>query len=464
MSRRLLLPSGLARHAIKGWMFPAHIRQLQRAILETLFNPDRNRLIISLPTRHGKSYYCSFLLPTWWLLTHPDSSIGIISYGSEFAEEWSDRVRRLITECGPLFNVALDQSFRSRSHFRLAPPHAGQLRGLGIGGSLAGKGFDLIIADDLVKDQSEVISPEARAKLRTAFSGELLTRLEPGGKVIVIMSRRHPEDLSGTLIASNSSLKPAQQWHQLTLPALSDDGVALWPDRWPANELEAIRHRFDLDGELFWWAGLYQQDPMEASAYLEWPSSYWKDLYYDHLPAFTPRMRLMSLDPSMGKDRKKGDYSCLLRGLVDPDGTLWLPDPLLVRRPVPALEDLSVAVAREFRPDAWIIETNQFQEVVAQNIIDKSKDRPLPIHPCVSVGDKEVRIRMALSPLLRQGKIKIEDTPAGRLLGNQLRDFPLGRFDDGPDSLTLMTKLWMDLLAAPSDDAQPEEYEPIRLG
>ena len=444
--RKILVPSTLGRIALPDWQFPKHIQALQRAVMETLYSPERNRLVVEMPVRHGKSYYCSFVFPSWYVMTHPNKSIWVVSYGSDFATEWSSSVRNLVGEWGPrLTGVYLDPTYKPRSHFRLKFPHTGDLRGLGINSGLAGKGAHCIICDDLIKEFGEVATEEARGKLYRTFHGELLNRLEPGGKIIIVMSRRHPDDLSGKLLESNAHLAPAEQWHRIKFPALSDDEkTALWPERYPVEKLKAIRKDHRLAGTEWQWHSLYQQDPATAAELCEWPSRFWKNLYYTDLPVFQPRLKLMSLDPSMGKDRHKGDYSALLYALVDFEGTLWIDRPVVARVPLTALVDLGASMIGEYQPHAFAIETNNFQEVVAMEISKRCVTAP--IYPYVSTENKEVRIRMLLTPILSRGQVRIKDCPQGRLLGNQLRDFPLASHDDGPDALALMVRLWRDLI------------------
>ncbi len=442
---RVLLPSTLGRIALPEWQFPPHIQALQEAVLDTLYDPIKNRLIVEIPVRHGKSYYTSFVLPSWRQMVRPNWNTWVMSYGSEFATEWSWRIRKLIDEFGHITGTGIDPTFKSRDHFRMAPPHTGDLRGLGITGGIAGKGAHLIIVDDPVKEMSEVATEEARDKLYTRFHAEVLNRLEPGGKMIIVMSRRHPDDLSGRLLDSNEELAAEEQWHRIKFPALSEDEtVALWPERYPVKRLLGIRNDYRVASKGYLWDCLFQQDPATAAELCEWPASYWKNLYYTERPPFTPRFRLLSLDPAKGKDRRKGDYSALLLGLVDSQGTLWIDQPILVRVPVSQLEALSVAVVLEHRPDAFSVECNMFQEVVADNI---TKLVPTaPIYKYDSREHKEVRIRMLLDPLVSRGNLRIRDTPQGRILGQQLRDFPEAGHDDGPDSLALMVRLWRDLL------------------
>ena len=441
---KLWTPATLGRLTYPGWQYPRHIQKLDAFVMELLSNPRVSRAIVQIPVRHGKSIYCSHLLPCWHMLTKPDKNVWINTYGSSFAEEFGIRNLDLMREHGPnLTGFQLHKDFARRAHFRAAPPHTGECRGLGIYGGLAGKGAHLIICDDLIKEFAEVVTEEARDRIWHRFHNEVLNRLEPGGKILVVMSRRHPDDLSGRLLASNSELPSKDQWHELTFPALSDDGIALWPERYPAEQLLSIKRTLELANTPWVWYGLYQQDAASCSELTEWPASFWKDIFYKELPNFSPRLRLQSLDPSVGKEAKPGDFAGLLAGLVDPEGTLWV-DARIVRMPLTSLEDYSVALCREHNPHAFAIETNGFQEAVAVNISRKYPSAPIMAY--VNTEKKEVRIRILLTALLTGGRVKIKDTVQGRMMVQQLRDFPLAKHDDGPDSLALMVQLWRDLL------------------
>ncbi len=415
-----------------------------------------NRLTVEIPVRHGKSVYCSHLLPCWSMLTRPNLNVWDLTYGSNFAQEFGSRNLDLMRTWGPkLTGLRLHPDFARRDHFRMAPPHIGEFRGLGIYGGLAGKGFHLCIADDLVKEFSEVATEEARERIWLRFHGEVMNRLEPAAKIMVIMSRRHPDDLIGRLKAQNAQLEPEEKWHSIKFPALSDDGTALWPERYPAKKLLSIKRDHELAGTSFVWHGLYQQDAASCSELTDWPASYWKEpFFYTEKPVFTPIFRLLSLDPSLGKDKKVGDFQALLYSEIDQQGTLWVDDPILIRVPLTQLEDLTCAMLDMHRPDACAIETNNFQELVAANISAKRPTAPIwaynqmraeAKHAGAGKG-KEVDIRMLLTPILSRHDVRIRDTPQGRILGQQLRDFPLASHDDGPDALALTVRLWNDLL------------------
>lgn len=417
--------------------------------MKLLATPLVNRLIVQIPVRHGKSVYCSHILPCWHFLCRPNRNVWVVTYGANFAEEFGSRNLDLVREFGPVTTgVRLHRDFAKRAHFRAAPPFVGEFRGLGIQGGLSGKGAHLIICDDPIKEWQEVVTEEARNRIWLRFHGEVLNRLEPGGKIMVIMSRRHPEDLSGRLLDSNSELDPEDRWHEVTFPALSESGEALWPERYSAKALRSIQHTLEVSGTPWVWSGLYQQDASGAIELTDWPPEFFKDVLVDRIPDFSPRLRLMSLDPSVGKDRRPGDFAGLLAGKVDRYNVLWINDPRLLRIPLDTLEDLAVAMIREHWPHQFAIETNGFQEAVALNIARKHPTAPILAY--CSTEKKEVRIRMLLTALLSSHRLRILSTVQGRMLLQQLRDFPLASHDDGPDALALMCQCWRDVEFGPS--------------
>ena len=439
----LFLPSTLGRLAMRDWQFPKHVQAMQRASLDLIYDPMVNRLVIEEPVRHGKSVFWSHIFPSWYTMVFPNRNTIITSYGDDFASEWSAKIRDTVSYWGPkLTGCSIDSSYRAKSHFKMKAPHAGEVRGIGIGGALAGKGAHLIIADDLVKEFSEVVTKEARDKLYDRFHGELLTRVEPGGKVVIVMSRRHPEDLSGKLLASNPTLAPDQRWHRLRFPALGANGRALWPARYPAKKLRAIRADHEAAGTSWQWWCLYQQDPRTAPEACEWPGSYWENIFYQKLPTFTPRRKLLALEPSMGTDRKTGAFSALLYGLVDASGTLWIEKATMSRMPREMVEDRAVRTLELNPSDGFAIQSNKGQLPIAIKI---SEHRGTPIFFYDHKDPREVRVRMGISRLLADGKIRIRETDGGKILAAQLRDFPLDTHQDGPAALALMLQLWADL-------------------
>jgi hypothetical protein len=454
-----LLPSTVGTRCVRGFAFPEHLRTLEAACLRLIDDPDCNRLIVEMPLRHGKSWFCTHAFVAWYLLTRPSHQVIIATYGRDFSGEWARKIQGTIRDYGRrLTGVTLGrvsrQDHTTFTNLKKGGQEGGCLRTASPGSGIAGKGAHLIVADDLVKDMREAANPSRRHTLTTWVNSELLARLEPGGKVLAVMSRRHPDDQSGRWLAQNHELPPHQQWHKLTMPALAaegdpmgrEPGQPLWPGRYSLEKLLDIKRRYELDGQSYLWDSLYQQDPRGDSTLIEWPEAYFSGIGYDDLaPNLPVRLRLLSLDPSKGSNAKTGDYSAWCDVTLDgtPQARLWV-HPHLHVMPAESVEDYTVDLLARGHYDGLVVECNGFQELIADNVIRKCQQRGVrcPLFKRTSTENKEVRIRLGLGPPLAQGRVRLcSRSPSYRLALAQLREFPTASHDDFPDSLTLCLDL-----------------------
>ena len=448
--RLLATPARYAKMTMaERFLFPPHVQQFQRTALRLLTDPICNRIIVEAPVRHGKSEFWSHVFPSWYLSMFPDNGVLLSTYSSDFSAEMSGRCRDHLDQWGHLTGLRLDPAYHARDYFKVLGRN-GRMAGIGTFGAVSGKGFNLIIADDLVKDQQEANSPASRNSLARWFVADLLTRCEPGAKIVVVMSRRHPDDLTGRLLAMNPDLPPALKWHSIKFKAIGDDGAALWPGRYNLEQLRSIEQEFAMQGASYLWSCLYQQDPRGDPAACEWPDDYFAGIFYDNLPEQPYRLKIMALDPSMGKNAKTGDYPALLHVLMDCGNPpqLWVDDAFMRVVPLPMVEAMSVAWLEQKKPDSFAIEVNGFQERVAADIIRMAGEKGLsvPVSPHVDTEDKEVRLRMELGPLLAQHQLHFRNTQANRLVVKQLQEFPTGAHDDGPDALAIAVREFKRLL------------------
>lgn len=229
---------------------------LDRAITDTLTATDGIRnLAVSMPPRHGKSELCCKYLPAWFLGTYPDKRVIVAGYGDRFAAEWGQKARDVMAEFGPeVFGVSVRADSKASDDWKIEG-HDGGMKTSGVGGPLTGRGADLLIIDDPVKNAEEAASQVYRDKTWDWWQSTAFTRLEPGGCVIVIQTRWHEEDLLGRILQQAEELN--EPWRILTLPAVNDHGEALWPARYPIEELNRIRK---MTSE-HWWSALYDQRP-----------------------------------------------------------------------------------------------------------------------------------------------------------------------------------------------------------
>ena len=404
-------------------------------------------LVIEAPPRHGKSELISRYLPAWYLGMNPNNRVILTSYGDALSRGWGRKARELVDEAGGLFGIHVSDVSAAADIWDIAGNDGGMLAA-GVGGPITGKGANLLIVDDPVKNAEEAASEVYRDKIWEWWQSTASVRMEPDAHAVVIATRWHSEDLTGRLLNDE-----AKEWTRLKLPAIADgthsdtfdrrDGDALWPDRWPLPKLERIKARLDR----FWWSSLYQQAPIRPGD-CEFPEEYFNGpgFWFERWPHCD--LVVIALDPSKGKDAKKGDYSAFVAlGISGEQGDLYC-EADMARRPTPQIVADGVALCRKFRPDAIGIESNQFQELLADQFDEEFRRQNVLIPTPYKINNtlnKQVRIRK-IGPYLAGGRIRFADTPGTRMLIRQLEEFPLGTHDDGPDALEMAIGVMAQML------------------
>lgn len=239
------------------WQWNAPHLVLIRRQLAAVTDGRISRLMLFLPPRHGKSEMTTVRYAAWRLQRDPAKRVIIGAYNQTLANKFSRKVRRIAEAQG----VPIDPARTAVDDWETLA--GGGVRAAGVGAGVTGMGGDLIIIDDPVKNREEANSLTYREKVWAWYTDDLYTRLEPGGSIILIMTRWHEDDLAGRLLTSDD----AQNWHVVNLPALAEandalgrhPGAALWPERYNEAELASIRQA--IGGRAF--ASLYQQRPVE---------------------------------------------------------------------------------------------------------------------------------------------------------------------------------------------------------
>ncbi|MBR9804133.1 phage terminase large subunit [bacterium] len=445
---RTATPALFANYVTGGqYMMPRHIQLVDEKITDLATGRIR-RLIIQMPPRHGKSELVSKYFPAWYLGNFPNNRFGVVSYEAEFASTWGHKARELIREHGAdVFGVTVSGQSKARDSWNIAG-HTGGMNTAGIGGPLTGKGFHVLQIDDPVKNAEEALSPTIRDKHWDWFNSTALTRIEPGGGVCVMMTRWHDDDLIGRIL--QRARESGEHWEVVSLPALAEEndplgrevGEPLWPARYPREVLEQQRRNLDVA----WWMALYQQRPGQHGR-TEWPSDYFGDsIWMPPIPNVSLlRSRVVTLDPSKGKDGKAGDYSAIT-GIGINLGRINVRTDIKRRPTSQMIADL-LDFYIEFGGEAVGIESNQFQELLGAELQRQADERglpPLPLYLIENKVNKQIRIRR-LGPYLCRGEMIFEKSPSNELLISQLREFPLGRHDDGPDSLEMGIRLALEI-------------------
>jgi predicted phage terminase large subunit-like protein len=237
-----------------------HLELLGRK-LEEAISAGGKRIIVMMPVRHGKSTLCSHYFPVSFLDRHPEKSIILCAYGGGFASGWGRKVRNTIEANEDALTVRIAQD--SRAGYLWHTHAGGMMITAGVGGSITGRGANLLIIDDPVKDWKEAYSATYRDSTWDWFQSTAYTRVEPGGSIVILMARWHDDDLVGRLL--KESREGGDQWDviKITAVAEADDplgravGDALWPDRYSIDALMKIKATTSPQA----WAALYQQSP-----------------------------------------------------------------------------------------------------------------------------------------------------------------------------------------------------------
>jgi len=229
-------------------MWPGFIHGRHHAVMakkfEEIASGKIKRLIINMPPRHTKSEFASYLLPAWFLGKYPGKKIIQCSNTAELAVGFGRKVRNLVD--GETFakvfpNVSLRQD--SKAAGRWSTNQNGEYFAIGVGGTVTGKGADLLIIDDPHSEQEAALAatnPEIYDKVYEWYSSGPRQRLQPGGSIIVVMTRWGKRDLTGQVLRAEGQ-RGGESWEVIEFPAILPSGNPLWPEFWPINELEALK-------------------------------------------------------------------------------------------------------------------------------------------------------------------------------------------------------------------------------
>jgi predicted phage terminase large subunit-like protein len=227
------------------FMAPRHLEPLTD-LFHRIVRGESIRAVVSVPPRHSKTETLLHAIP-WLLLQDPTLQLAYASYAARVAEKKSRRARDLSARAG----VPLSADAKSRSDWRTGEEEGG-VWATSVDGAITGEGFNVVLLDDLVKGRAEAESSANRERVNGWLISDVLTRVEPGGSVVLSMARWHPDDPAGRMIEAG--------WEHINLAALLEDGTPLWPERWPLSELLKLQEA--LGGEAgYEWRALYCGQP-----------------------------------------------------------------------------------------------------------------------------------------------------------------------------------------------------------
>jgi predicted phage terminase large subunit-like protein len=345
----------------------------------------------------------------------------------------------LITEHHDLLGVNVSPDSSANDRWDIAD-HSGGMYTAGVGGAITGKGADLFIIDDPVKNAEQAHSPTYRKKTYEWYESTAYTRLEPGGAVIIIQTRWNKEDLSGKILT-----KEGEKWTLLSLPALAgeDDplgrapGEALFKERFDNQALAEIKETIGP----YWFAALYQQNPVDDENAL-FKSEYIQYCNYsggvfdmgDRLATVEESIIFQTCDPAASK-RTTADYFVLCTWALTPSMDLILLDVLRLRLTGPDQIKLFKKQFNMWHPVAQFVE----QAGVGYTLYQFLEDEGLPVKPLKPGTQDKVTRAIPAAAKMAAGKVFIISA-AQKTWGpdfiDELLTFPLGAKDDQVDCLS----------------------------
>lgn len=459
---RVASPAGFARHASRGLWKPArHLLLLNRILMAAAAGePWATRVIIQMPPRHGKSEFVSGHFPAWYLGLFPDRKVMMTSYGDDLAAHWGQQNRDLLSEHGPaLFGVRVRQDSSAKNRW-LLQRRKGAMTSAAMGGIITGRGGNVLIVDDPIKNDVEALSPTIRARHKNWYQSTFRTRLESPGAIIVIQTRWHQDDLAGWL-----QREDGEDWLVISLPAIAEQdeaiylpddpttpawtrrqGEALWPEMHPLVELEAVRA--SLGGENgHWWLALYQQRPTALGGGIlkpDWLRTFTRvdGGYVLDTPAGPRTVRHDALRTFATMDlatsvKTAADFTVLGMFGVDGPDLLCL-DLLRGKWEGPDLPRIASRFHQAHWPSYIGVESVGFQASTVQDM-RRGDGRampprpPLPVKPLIPRGDKIARA-LTLAARMGGGNVYV---PAGAKwvpqVEAEMAEFPRGTHDDVVD-------------------------------
>jgi predicted phage terminase large subunit-like protein len=455
--RETATPADFAIKASKGrWESARHLEAINSELVD-IATGKNDRLIVQMPPRHGKSMLISQYGAAWFRMTFPHWNIMLTGATSDLAQRFSTRVRGITEEWSPYFGLhGLDATTQSWERWKVKGTGVdqGELYAAGIGGrNLMGAGCNALFIDDYHGTVEEALSEAYRKRNYEWFLATSSTRVEPGGAVVIVATRWHNDDLIGMLKADEE--QGGDRWRVVTMPAINEQGEALWPARWPIERLMARRAKYYARGYGWMWEALFQQEP-PLSLNSEWPAHYFTDIWSAGCPV-DKHLSVVALDPSLGKT-DKSDYAAFINVDKGHDGIYYV-DAKIDRLDSSRIVDSGIEWMNIIRPDFFGCETEQFQSLLRREFEREIHRCRMTMNQVFGIETQGVpkitRIRR-LTSLFATGRIKIKHSPGGHLLVEQLQNFPNHKYDDGPDALEMAIRLCEELLAGSGFEEQEE--------
>ena len=398
---------------------------------ERVANGSLKRLIINMPPRHTKSEFASYLFPAWYLGKFPHKKIIQTAHTAELATNFGRKVRNLVAtpDYQALFPTKLSSD--SKAAGRWNTNKGGDYFAIGVGGAVTGKGADVLIIDDPHSEQEAMQgNPAVFDRVYEWYSSGPRQRLQPGGSIIIVMTRWSKRDLTGQII-NNSVKREGDEWETIEFPALMPSGKPLWSEFWSQKELEAIKNEIPVSK----WEAQYQQNPTsEEGAIIK--REMWQIWEKEKPPVC--EFIIQSWDTAFEKNNRADYSACTTWGVfykTDSDGFdtthIILLDAFKERMEFPELKKKAQELYKDWNPDALIVE----KKAAGAPLIYEMRRMGIPLQEYTpSKGSDKIARVNAISDLFASGFVWCPDTRWAEEVMEECASFPNGEHDDLVDS------------------------------
>jgi len=453
-------------------MWPTFIGGRHHAIMANAFERvaagECKRLIINMPPRHTKSEFASYLLPAWFLGKFPHKKVIQTAHTAELAVGFGRKVRNLVdTEAYHDVFPELVLSADSKAAGRWNTSKGGDYFAIGVGGAVTGKGADLLIIDDPHSEQEATladVNPEIYDKVYEWYTSGPRQRLQPGGAIVIVMTRWALRDLTAQVLKS-SAQRGADEWEVIEFPAIMPSGNALWPEFWSLDDLRALREELPTPK----WMAQYQQQPTSESAAIV-KRDWWQRWERDEPPEC--EYILQSWDTAFEANTRSDYSACTTWGVFFNDETnaynIILLNAYKDRMEFPTLKRVVVEQYDEYKPDMLIVE----KKASGAPLIYELRAMGIPVQEYTPVrgtvlnpNNKTVRLN-SVSDMFASSVVWAPQKRWADEVIDEVASFPAGEHDDYVDStiMALMRFRQGGFLRLPSDASDEPSTFKYRKG
>ena len=378
----------------------------------------------------------------------PEKDIIAASYNSDLANDFGRDVRNIVAtqEYKNIFETRLAADSKAKG--RWATNSGGGYAAVGVEGSATGRGADVFLIDDPVKDREEADSELKRKKVMAWYKSTAYTRLAPGGSIIVIQTRWHEDDLAGQLLEAEG--KGGDKWRKLILPAIDKQGEALWKARYPIKALQRIKANIGPRD----WSALYQQNPTPDDG------AFFKREWFKRFTKAPAGLHVYIIsDYAVTADG--GDYTEHgVFGFAE-NGDIYQLDWWSGQTSADKWIESKIDLIEKWEPMCAFGEAGVIQKAVEPMLIRRMRERGVycRLEWVSSIHDKPTRAR-AIQSRAALGKVYLRADEDGERLLNQCVAFPSGKYDDAVDVLGLMGRVIAEAIpgVVPRKDKEETEF------